>query len=100
MEAVSEGQLRAQLMALYPAALTHQVYITCSTLGGDRATAEDLTADVPSCGRCLRQGAAYEVSTAWLVTIARHRLVDHWRREERLQLVQMVAHSFMVNDRP
>ena len=51
---------------------------------GDRALAEDLTADtVLSAIDRVRRGAGQEVVTvAYLIGIARNRLVDHWRRED------------------
>ena len=52
----------------------------------NRTDAEDLTAEafmaaVTSIGR----GQVDEVTTAWLIGIARHKLADHWRRAEREQ---------------
>jgi RNA polymerase sigma-70 factor (ECF subfamily) len=53
---------------------------------GDRALAEDLTSDVVlrAVRETKRTGAV--VTPAWLTTVARNRLVDHWRsaaREDR-----------------
>lgn len=53
---------------------------------GDRALAEDLTSDVMV--RAVRETrrTGTVVTAAWLTTVARNRLVDHWRaaaREER-----------------
>lgn len=53
---------------------------------GDRALAEDLAADVAL--RAVRETkrSGVVVTPAWLTTVARNRLVDHWRsaaREER-----------------
>lgn len=53
---------------------------------GDRAVAEDLASDVVlrAVRETKRTGAV--VTPAWLMTVARNRLVDHWRsaaREER-----------------
>ena len=31
--------------------------------------------------RSLRDGTIGQVTTPWLITVARHKLVDHWRRE-------------------
>lgn len=46
--------------------------------------AEDLTAETfMAAVAATKQGAAPEVSVAWLVGVARHKLVDHWRRVER-----------------
>lgn len=52
----------------------------------NRTDAEDLTAEafmaaVTSIGR----GQVDEVTPAWLIGIARHKLADHWRRAERDQ---------------
>jgi RNA polymerase sigma-70 factor (ECF subfamily) len=52
----------------------------------NRSDAEDLTAEafmaaVSSIGR----GQVDEVTPAWLIGIARHKLADHWRRAEREQ---------------
>lgn len=33
----------------------------------------------------MQQGAAPDVNVAWLIGVARHKLVDHWRRQERDQ---------------
>jgi RNA polymerase sigma-70 factor (ECF subfamily) len=46
--------------------------------------AEDLTAETfMAAVTTTRQGAAPEVTVAWLIGVARHKLVDHWRRQER-----------------
>ncbi len=73
----------ADLLALYDDALP-QVYGYLLHRCRNRTVAEDLTAEtfmaaVESIGR----GAVHEVTTGWLVGIARHKLVDHWRRLER-----------------
>ena len=50
---------------------------------GDRALAEDLTSDVML--RAVRETkrARSVVTPAWLRTVARNRLVDHWRSKAR-----------------
>jgi RNA polymerase sigma-70 factor (ECF subfamily) len=49
----------------------------------NEATAEDLTAETfLAAVRAHRAGTA-EVSVPWLIGTARHKLVDHWRREGR-----------------
>ncbi len=73
----------ADLLALYDDALP-QVYGYLLHRCRNSNVAEDLTAEtfmaaVESIGR----GAVADVTTAWLVGIARHKLVDHWRRLER-----------------
>lgn len=82
--APDEERLRAQLLGLYPTALPPVYVYLVHRLGGERSTAEDLTADnflraVDAC----RRGTVREVTIAGLITIARNRLVDHWRSEAR-----------------
>ncbi len=72
----------ATLLALYDRALP-QVYGYLIARCGDRAVAEDLTSET-------FLAAAREdgpLSVGWLIGVARHKLVDHWRwqaRQERL----------------
>ncbi len=51
---------------------------------GSVTDAEDLTAETFTAAvAALKRPDAPSVSVAWLIGIARHKLVDHWRREER-----------------
>jgi RNA polymerase sigma-70 factor (ECF subfamily) len=51
---------------------------------GQRALAEDLTAETfLAAVDAVRRTDPPAVSTAWLVGVARHKLVDHWRRQAR-----------------
>lgn len=73
----------ADLLALYDDALP-QVYGYLLHRCRNSTVAEDLTAEtfmaaVESIGRA----AVAEVTAPWLIGIARHKLVDHWRRMER-----------------
>jgi RNA polymerase sigma-70 factor, ECF subfamily len=46
--------------------------------------AEDLTAETFTAAvAATREGGVADVSVAWLVGVARHKLVDHWRRTAR-----------------
>lgn len=73
------------LLDLYDSALP-QVYGYLVSRCGDRALAEDLTAEsFVAAVAALRKPEAPELSTAWLIGVARHKLVDHWRRVEREQ---------------
>jgi RNA polymerase sigma-70 factor (ECF subfamily) len=73
----------AALMALYDDALP-QVYGYLLARCGRRALAEDLTAEtfLAAVTACRRTPPPVP-STGWLVGIARHKLVDHWRSTER-----------------
>lgn len=51
-----------------------------------RDLAEDLTSEVfMGAVAGIRRHPTTDVTTAWLIGIARHKLVDHWRRAEREQ---------------
>jgi RNA polymerase sigma-70 factor (ECF subfamily) len=53
-------------------------------LGGDAATAEDLTQETfLSLARQLRQGRTPPDVLPWLIHVARNKLIDHYRRAER-----------------
>jgi RNA polymerase sigma-70 factor, ECF subfamily len=76
---------RTGLLTLYDEALP-QVYGYLLSRCGQRALAEDLTAEtflaaVDTVRKDQRKDES--VSIAWLVGVARHKLVDHWRRQAR-----------------
>ena len=73
----------AALLELYDAALP-QVYGYLLARCGRPAVAEDLTAEtfLAAVAACRREPPPTP-STGWLVGIARHKLVDHWRAAER-----------------
>jgi RNA polymerase sigma-70 factor (ECF subfamily) len=75
----------ATLLALYDTALPH-VYGYLLARCGRRALAEDLTAEtfLAAVTACRRQPLS-EPGIGWLVGIARHKLLDHWRAAEREQ---------------
>lgn len=53
---------------------------------GSATEAEDLTSEVVLAAiDRIRSGALVEIGTAYLITMARNRLVDHWRAEGRRQ---------------
>ena len=73
------------VLAIYRVALP-QVYGYLLPRCGSAALAEDLTSETfLAAVNASRQGSLSEVSTAWLVGVARHKLVDYWRRLEREQ---------------
>lgn len=72
-------------MAIYSVALP-QVYGYLLPRCGSVAVAEDLTAETfMAAVAAVRQGRVRELTVAWLVGVARHKLVDHWRRVAREQ---------------
>jgi RNA polymerase sigma-70 factor, ECF subfamily len=73
------------VLAIYRMALP-QVYGYLLPRCGATALAEDLTSETfLAAVNASRQGSLTEVSTGWLVGVARHKLVDYWRRLEREQ---------------
>jgi RNA polymerase sigma-70 factor (ECF subfamily) len=73
--------------AVYTRALP-QVYGYLLPRCGSTVLAEDLTAETfMAAVAAVRQGRAPgpEVTVAWLVGVARHKLADHWRRTAREQ---------------
>jgi RNA polymerase sigma-70 factor, ECF subfamily len=78
-------------VALYERTVS-DVYSYLASRVGDWAAAEDLTQDVFVAG--ARHVAAGDVvDLAWLIGVARHKLVDHWRAEERRDRNLALAHS-------
>jgi RNA polymerase sigma-70 factor, ECF subfamily len=73
------------LLELYDTALP-QVYGYLLSRCGQRALAEDLTAEtfLAALDTC-RSSPQPRLTAAWLIGVARHKLVDHWRRAEREQ---------------
>jgi RNA polymerase sigma-70 factor (ECF subfamily) len=73
------------VLAIYRLALP-QVFGYLLPRCGSAALAEDLTSETfLAAVTATRQGSLTEVNTAWLVGVARHKLVDYWRRREREQ---------------
>ena len=71
------------MAAIYPVALP-QVYGYLLPRCGSVAVAEDLTAEAfMAAVAASRRRPPPHVTVAWLIGIARHKLVDHWRRAER-----------------
>jgi RNA polymerase sigma-70 factor (ECF subfamily) len=50
---------------------------------GNVGLAEDLTSETFMAGVAAHQRGSADLSTGWFVTVARNKLVDHWRRRER-----------------
>ena len=72
-----------RLLALYDRALP-QVYGYLATRVNDTAVAEDLTGETfLAAVRAVRENTVPDLTIAWLITVARNKLVDHWRRRAR-----------------
>jgi RNA polymerase sigma-70 factor (ECF subfamily) len=73
----------AALLEIYDHAVG-EVFAYLRARCGGRAVAEDLTAEtfLAAVGQ-IRRGGVEQVTTAWLIGIARHKLLDEWRRAAR-----------------
>jgi len=79
------GDQRQALVDLYDDALPH-VYGYLVQRCGSTAVAEELTSDTfLAAADAVRRGVVADLTVAWLIGVARHKLVDHWRRSEREQ---------------
>jgi RNA polymerase sigma-70 factor, ECF subfamily len=73
----------ADLLALYDESVG-QVHGYLLARCRNRELAEETTAEVfMAAVESVGRDTAAELTTAWLIGIARHKLVDHWRRAER-----------------
>ena len=82
---------RHALVALYDAALP-DVYGYLASRCGSASLAEDLTSETfLAAVDAVRRGTVPDLTVAWLIGVARHKLVDHWRRREVEQRVLKVV---------
>ena len=73
----------AALLAMYDRALP-QVFGYLRSRAGREAVAEDLTAETfLAAVQAIQRDAIPNLTVAWLIGVARHKLVDHWRRQAR-----------------
>lgn len=81
------------LWSLYDTALP-RVYGYLIRRTGERAVAEDLTSEtfLGAIGS-IRCGSVAEVTEAWLMRIARNKLIDHWRRTARSDALRARAEA-------
>jgi RNA polymerase sigma-70 factor (ECF subfamily) len=82
-QAAAQTGAGAQLLALYDRALP-EVYGYLLARCGTQVVAEDLTAETfLAAVDATRGDLAPQMSTGWLVGVARHKLADHWRQQSR-----------------
>jgi len=86
------------LLALYDRALP-KVYGYLRPRCGNQAVAEDLTSETFLAAVAAVQKEKVErMTVAWLVGVARHKLVDHWRRQARDDRNLSVAADDLVTE--
>ncbi|MGH9207428.1 MAG: RNA polymerase sigma factor, partial [Acidimicrobiales bacterium] len=82
-QSAGRGDVRSAFLAFYDQALP-QVYGYLSARCGRAALAEDLTAETfLAAVDAVRREDPPPVSLPWIIGVARHKLVDHWRRQTR-----------------
>ncbi len=85
MSVETEEASPERLLELYDTALP-QVYGYLHRRCRNTTVAEDITTEVfVGAIDSIRRNAVTDVTIAWLIGIARHKLVDHWRQLEREQ---------------
>ena len=73
----------ALLLSMYERALPQVFGYLCSRTSSP-TVAEDLTSETfLAAADAVKRHAVPDLTVAWLITVARNKLVDHWRREER-----------------
>ena len=77
------GDPRAALVELYDVALPHVYGYLLGRCGG-KALAEDLTAETfLAAVDAVGGDNPPTLSVPWIIGVARHKLIDHWRRQAR-----------------
>jgi RNA polymerase sigma-70 factor (ECF subfamily) len=83
VDQAAAGDPRTSLLTLYDQALP-EVYGYLLHRCGRTALAEDLTAETfLAAVDAVRRESPPPISVGWLIGVARHKLVDHWRRLAR-----------------
>jgi RNA polymerase sigma-70 factor (ECF subfamily) len=90
---------RHALVALYDSALP-EVYGYLASRCGSVATAEDLTSETfLAAADAVTRGRVPNLTVAWLIAVARHKMVDHWRRQGRESVALGAAADHLDGDR-
>jgi len=91
----------AHFRAVYGESLPHVYGYLLHRLGGNRAVAEDVTQDTYLAAVAeMRRSGSGSLSTPWLIGVARHKLVDHFRRLAREERKLTLVSDEATNDRP
>jgi RNA polymerase sigma-70 factor (ECF subfamily) len=91
----------AALLALYDRALP-EVYGYLLHRCDGPTVAEDLTAETfLAAVAAVKKGSVERLSVAWLIGVARHKLVDHWRRKARSDRdLRLAADELVTSEDP
>jgi RNA polymerase sigma-70 factor, ECF subfamily len=84
MDPIVGGDQRADLVSVYRSCVSDVYGYLAYRLAGRRQEAEDLTQEVfMAYVHSIGQGKVIDDPRAWLITVARNKLVDHLRRATR-----------------
>ncbi len=99
ISSAAPDDLRTRLVDLYDTALG-EVYGYLVLRCGSPTVAEDLTSETfLAAADAVRRRPPTDLTVAWLIGIARHKLADHWRRRAREErLLKAVDAEPEVND--
>lgn len=88
---MNAGPASAQFLELYERTF-REVYSYVASRVGDRGAAEDVTQEafVAAASHVARGGS---IDVAWLKTVARNKLIDHWRARAREDRKLALAYS-------
>lgn len=101
VETRASGSLRDPdaFRAFYDEALPRVYSYLFHRCGGRVAVAEDLTQETfLAAVKEIKRGRTVETPVAWVLVIARHKLVDHYRREEREERKAEAAREALAVD--
>jgi RNA polymerase sigma-70 factor, ECF subfamily len=88
------GEQATILLDLYEPALPQVYGYVLARCGGHVATAEELTAETfMAAVAAVNHRTVERVSIAWLMGVARHKLIDHWRRQAIDERSLRLVHS-------
>jgi RNA polymerase sigma-70 factor (ECF subfamily) len=77
------GDQATALLGMYDNALP-QVYGYLAARTRNTVVAEDLASETfLAAAQAVQRDSVPDLTVAWLITVARNKLVDHWRRQER-----------------
>lgn len=96
---VAGASQRRQFQATYRSTLSDVYSYALFHAGGNRALAEEITAETYlQATQHVAKGDGEQVTIGWLKTVARRRVIDHWRREERRRARATKLQSEFVAD--
>lgn len=90
---------RHALLELYDSA-SREVYRYLAARCGSATVAEDLMSETfMAAVAAVERNSVPQLGVPWLIGVARHKLVDHWRRLEREQRILRAVEPVELDDR-